>query len=112
MQINRSDPADLSDVRDGIKKYVNSIIVKSFCLTPGKVCLQGPPGQKGVQGPRGKRGQKGTKGRKGTQGIMGPPGEPGKQGMMGDPGAEGIKGQKGNEATVSFKLVFLLKHFF
>ena len=86
------------DVRDGIKKYVNSIIRKSFCNAPGKVCLSGPPGPKGVQGPRGKRGPKGTKGKKGMQGTMGPPGDTGKQGMMGDPGAPGIKGEKGMSA--------------
>ena len=87
---NHSDSAGLDDIRDGIKRYVASVIVKSFCLAPGKVCLPGPPG------PRGRRGTKGTKGKKGTQGIMGPPGEPGKQGMMGDLGAPGVKGEKGN----------------
>jgi len=89
LKANYNDYEGLREVRDGIKKYVNSIIVKSFCLASGKVCLPGPPG------PRSKQGPKGTKGKKGTRGIMGPPGIPGKQGMMGDPGAPGVKGEKG-----------------
>ena len=89
LKANYNDYEGLREVRDGIKKYVNSIIVKSFCLASGKVCLPGPAG------PRGKQGPKGTKGKKGTRGIMGPPGIPGKQGMMGDPGAPGVKGEKG-----------------
>ena len=80
LKTNNSDFKGLTDVRDGIKKYVDSIIVKSFCIASGKVCLPGPPGPKGVRGPRGKRGPKGTKGKKGTQGSMGPPGEPGNKG--------------------------------
>ena len=83
------------EVRDAIKRYVISIVMESFCLAQGRVCVPGPPGPKGVQGPRGKRGHKGSGGKKGTQGIMGPPGEPGKQGMMGDIGAPGVKGEKG-----------------
>ena len=95
LEANSSDFEGLHDVRDGIKKYVNSIMRKSLCIAPGKVCLPGPPGPKGVQGPRAKRGQKGTKDKKGTQGSMGPPGKVGKQGMMGDPGAPGVRGEKG-----------------
>ena len=95
LEANSSDFEGLHDVRDGIKKYVNSILRKSLCIAPGKVCLPAPPGPKGVQGPRGKRGQKGTKGKKGTQGSMGPPGKVGKQGLMGDPGAPGVRGEKG-----------------
>ena len=105
LEANSSDFEGLHDVRDGIKKYVNSIMRKSFCIAPGKVCLPGPPGPKGVQGPRGKRGPKGTKGKKGTQGSMGPPGEPGKQGMMGDPGVPGVKGEKGMSAFREFMLL-------
>ncbi|KAL9961767.1 hypothetical protein ACROYT_G030783 [Oculina patagonica] len=87
------------EVGDGLKRYVNSIVVeslKSYCLAPGRVCVAGPPGPKGTQGNRGKRGPKGTRGKKGTKGIMGTPGEPGKQGKKGDLGTPGIKGQKGN----------------
>ena len=81
--------------RDAIKSYVTSIVMETFCLAQGRVCIPGLPGAKGFQGPRGKRGHKGTGGKKGTQGIMGPPGEPGKQGMMGNIGAPGVKGEKG-----------------
>ena len=98
LEANSSDFEGLHDVRDGIKKYVNSIMRTSLCIAPGKVCLPGPPGPRGVQGPRGKRGPKGTKGKKGTQGSMGPPGEPGKQGLTGDPGVLGVKGEKGMSA--------------
>ena len=100
LKANSSNSAGLHEVPDGIKKYVNSIIITSFCLAPGKVCLPGPPG------PRGKRGQKGTKGKKGTQGNTGPPGEPGKQGVMGDPGIPGIKGEKGIETSVFLLSLF------
>ena len=96
-KMNRGD-SDLEDVGDGLKRYVKSIVagsVESYCLTPNKVCLAGPPGAKGSQGGRGKRGPKGTKGKKGTKGIIGTPGEPGKQGIKGDLGTPGIKGEKG-----------------
>ena len=89
--------SDLDEVGDGLKRYVKSIVaesVESYCLSPNKVCLAGPPGLKGIQGNRGKRGPKGTKGKKG-KGIMGTPGEPGKQGIKGDLGTPGIKGEKG-----------------
>jgi len=107
LKAKSSNSAGLYEIRDGIKKYVNSIIVTSFCLAPGKVCLPGPPG------PRGKRGPKGTKGNKGTQGFMGPPGEPGKQGLMGDPGIPGVKGERGNEIPVFLPGFFfsVLRHF-
>ena len=96
MTVDANNSNSLNYFRDGFAKYVESIVIKSFCRSSDKVCLTGPPGQKGVQGPRGRRGPKGLKGRKGIQGIMGPPGEPGKQGMMGDPGEIGIQGEKGN----------------
>ena len=88
-EIVRRSFEGLNDVRDGIKKYVDSIIVKSFCIAPGRVCLPGPPGPKGIQG---------TKGKKGTQGSTGPPGSPGEQGMMGDSGVPGVKGEKGKSS--------------
>ncbi len=52
--------------------YVASIVkefVQSYCLTPSKVCVAGPPGPKGIVGPRGERGPKGTAGVKGDKGI-------------------------------------------
>ncbi|XP_068754978.1 uncharacterized protein [Montipora capricornis] len=94
LTVNNTESDNINDFRQGMEKYVESLIVKS-CRPSEKVCLPGPPGPKGVQGPRGKRGSKGTKGRKGIQGVMGPPGEPGKQGMTGDPGESGVKGEKG-----------------
>ena len=96
LSLNSTQSENRNNFREGIRKYVESLIMNSFCRSSGRVCLPGPPGPKGVQGPRGKRGAKGTKGRKGMQGIMVPPGEPGKQGMMGDPGDTGVKGEKGN----------------
>ncbi|XP_078383142.1 uncharacterized protein LOC144665723 [Oculina patagonica] len=98
LKTNHND-SKLREVGDGLKRYVNSIVVESlesYCLAPGRVCVAGSPGPKGIQGNRGKRGSKGTKGKKGTKGIMGTPGEPGKQGMKGDLGTPGIKGQKGD----------------
>ena len=88
--VNINESVGIQDIRHIIERFVTSIIVGSVCLTPGKVCVAGPPG------PRGKRRPRGTNGRKGTQGIMGPPGEHGKQGMMGETGPAGIKGEKGN----------------
>ena len=93
---NNSDSEGTDFFREGIKKYVNSVITESFCRPPSKLCVPGPPGPRGVPGPRGKQGSKGSKGRKGKQGVMGAPGAPGKQGMMGDPGVQGVKGEKGN----------------
>ena len=66
-------PAALQEIGDGIKKYVSSIIkesVESYCLSPGKVCVAGPPGPKGIEGPRGERGPKGSNGIKGQKGIQ------------------------------------------
>ena len=83
LTVNNTESDNINDFRQGMEKYVESLIVKS-CRPSEKVCLPGPPGPKGVQG------------RKGLQGVMGPPGEPGKQGMMGDPGESGVKGEKGN----------------
>ncbi|KAJ7370642.1 hypothetical protein OS493_031057 [Desmophyllum pertusum] len=74
LKTRRDDSVGLKDASDGFKRYVTSIIaesVESYCLSPDKVCVAGPPGPKGIQGNRGKRGPKGTKGRKGTKGIMG-----------------------------------------
>ena len=89
--VSSNDSVGIRDIREVIKRYVTLIMVGSVCLTPGKVCLVGPPG------PRGKGGPRGPKGRKGTQGVMGPPGEQGKQGMMGDIGPAGVKGEKGEQ---------------
>ena len=66
-------PVALQEIGDGIKKYVSSIIkesVESYCLSPGKVCVTGPPGPKGIEGPRGERGLKGSSGIKGQKGIQ------------------------------------------
>ena len=109
LNTNRNDSVSPAVPGDGFKKYVTSIISESignYCLSPGKVCLAGPPGPKGIPGNRGKRGPKGTKGKKGTKGIMGPPGEPGKQGIMGDVGSPGIKGEKGMNYT-TYNICFM-----
>ena len=52
----------------GIKNYVASIVkesVESYCVSPGKVCVAGPPGPKGIEGSRGPKGSAGIKGQKG-----------------------------------------------
>ena len=62
----------LRGLGDGIKNYVVSITkqsVESYCLSPGKVCVTGPPGPKGIEGSRGERGPKGSTGIKGQKGI-------------------------------------------
>ncbi|KAJ7376528.1 hypothetical protein OS493_034265 [Desmophyllum pertusum] len=99
IKTRRNDSVGLKDLSDGFKRYVTSIIaqsVESYCLSPDKVCVAGPPGPKGIQGNLGKRGPKGTKGREGTKGIMGTVGEPGKQGLKGDFGIPGVRGEKGD----------------
>jgi len=76
-------PDALQGLSDGIKNYVVSIMkesVESYCLSPGKVCVAGPPGPKGIEGSRGERGPKGStgiKGQKGAAGHPGPRGDPG-----------------------------------
>ena len=63
----------LQGLGDGIKNYVASITkesVESYCVSPGKVCVTGPPGPKGIEGPRGERGPKGSTGDKGEKGIQ------------------------------------------
>ena len=40
-----SDTAGLYEIRDGLKKYVISILAKSFCLAPGEVCPPKLPGE-------------------------------------------------------------------
>ena len=113
LKSNRNSSVSPAVDSDGFKKYVSSIIAQSletYCLSPGKVCVAGPPGQKGIPGNRGKRGQKGTRGKKGTKGIMGPPGEPGIQGVKGDVGWTGVKGEKGtyvNKATLTCSFISL-----
>ena len=109
LKFNRNNSVSPAVAGDGFKKYVSLIIAESletYCLSPGKVCVAGPPGQKGIPGNRGKRGQKGTRGKKGTKGIMGPPGEPGKQGVKGDVGSPGTKGEKGTHVCFIFCLLF------
>lgn len=69
---NRQYPDGIQEISDGIKKYVNSIVkesVASYCLSPNKVCVAGPPGPKGIEGSRGERGPKGSTGIKGERGI-------------------------------------------
>ena len=73
LKTNAQYPDALQEIGDGIKKYVVSIIkesVESYCLSPGKVCVKGPPGPKGIEGQRGERGPKGSTGIKGQKGIQ------------------------------------------
>jgi len=73
LKTNRQYPDALQGLGDGIKNYVVSITkesVESYCLSPGKVCVAGPPGPKGIEGPRGERGPKGSAGIKGEKGIF------------------------------------------
>ena len=70
---NSQYPDGLQEITDGIKKYVASVVresVDSYCLSPGKVCMPGPPGPKGIEGSRGERGLKGSTGIKGEKGIQ------------------------------------------
>ena len=69
---DNQNPDALQGLSDGIKNFVVSIIkesVESYCLSPGKVCVAGPPGLKGIEGSRGERGPKGSSGIKGQKGI-------------------------------------------
>ncbi len=73
VRTNSQYPDALQQIGDGVKKYVASIVkdsVQSYCLSPGKMCVAGPPGPKGIEGPRGERGPKGTAGVKGDKGIQ------------------------------------------
>lgn len=90
--LNINNSVGAKDIGDAITRYIGSIIVGSFCLAPGKVCVAGPPG------PPGEQGQKGNKGGKGMHGNMGPAGEKGRQGMRGHIGPAGLKGAKGKIA--------------
>ena len=72
LKTNHQYPDVLQGLSDGIKKYVVSIVktsVESYCLSPGKVCVAGPPGPKGIKGTHGERGPKGSTGIKGQKGI-------------------------------------------
>ena len=73
LKTNHQNPDALQVLGDGIKNFVVSIIkesVESYCLSPGKVCVAGPPGPKGIEGSRGERGPKGSTGIKGQKGIQ------------------------------------------
>lgn len=73
LTINSQYPNALQEIGGSIKKYVVSIIeesVESYCVSPGKVCVVGPPGPKGIEGSRGERGPKGSTGIKGQKGIQ------------------------------------------
>jgi len=73
LKTNHQYPDALQGLGDGIKNYVVSIVktsVESYCLSPGKVCVAGPPGPKGIEGTPGERGPKGTTGIKGEKGIQ------------------------------------------
>ena len=73
LKTNHQNPDALQGLSDGIKNFVVSIIkhsVESYCLSPGKVCVAGPPGPKGIEGSRGERGPKGNTGIKGQKGIQ------------------------------------------
>ena len=68
LRTNNQYPDTLQGLALGIKNYVASIVkesVKSYCLSPGKVCVAGPPGPKGIEGSRGPKGSAGIKGQKG-----------------------------------------------
>ena len=71
LKTNRQYSDALQALGDGIKNYVVSIVkesVESYCLSPGKVCVAGPPGPKGIDGTPGERGPKGSTGIKGQKG--------------------------------------------
>ena len=73
LKLNRQYADGIQEISDGIKKYVTSIVkesVESYCLSPNKVCVTGPPGPKGIEGSRGERGPKGSTGIKGEKGIQ------------------------------------------
>ena len=73
LKSHRLYPDVLQGLGDGIKNYVVSIVktsVESYCLSPGKVCVAGPPGPKGIEGSPGGRGPKGSTGIKGEKGIQ------------------------------------------
>ena len=73
LKTNSQYPNALQEIGDGIKKYVASIIkesVESYCVSPGKVCVTGPPGPRGIERSRGERGPKGSTGIKGQKGIQ------------------------------------------
>ena len=73
IKANHQYPDVQQGLCDGIKNYVVSIVktsVESYCLSPGKVCVAGPPGPKGIEGIRGERGPKGSTGIKGQKGII------------------------------------------
>ena len=70
---NSQYPDGLQEINDGFKKFIASVVkdsVESYCLSPGKVCLAGPPGPKGIEGSRSERGLKGSTGIKGEKGIQ------------------------------------------
>ena len=72
LKTNHQNPDALQGLSDGIKNFVVPIIkesVESYCLSPGKVCIAGPPGPKGIEGSRGERGPKGSTGIKGQKGC-------------------------------------------
>ena len=73
LKTNHQNPNALQGLSDGIKNFVVPIIkesVESYCVSPGKVCVAGPPGPKGIEGSRGERGPKGSTGIKGQKGIQ------------------------------------------
>ena len=73
LKTNHPNPDAIQGLSDGIKNFVVPIIkesVESYCLSPGKVCVAGPPGPKGIEGSRGERGPKGSTGIKGQKGIQ------------------------------------------
>ena len=73
LKTNHQYPDVVQGLGDGIKNYVVSIVktsVESYCLSPGKVCVAGPPGPKGIEGSRGERGPKGNTGIKGQKGVL------------------------------------------
>jgi len=83
LRTNHQHSGALQGLAVGIKNYVGSIMkesVESYCLSPGKVCVAGPPGQKGIEGSRGERGPKGSTGIKGQKGATGYPGPKGDAG--------------------------------
>ena len=90
----------VTDLKQEISKYVNTLSAAKLCSPIHKVCVMGPPGPRGIPGKRGRKGSRGRRGPRGVlgpQGPMGPPGKQGKRGPVGPPGMNGDKGATGRQ---------------